>query len=97
MKIIALISRLLLGLTFLVYGLNGFFHFIPMALPSGVAGQFLTALVASRYLLAVAAVMVVAGVLLLINRYVPLALTLLGPVIVNILLLHQGMIYVGLP
>ena len=46
MKIIALISRLLLGLTFLVFGLNGFLHFIPMALPSGVAGQFLTALFA---------------------------------------------------
>jgi putative oxidoreductase len=88
MKIIALISRLLLGLTFLVFGLNGFLHFIPMALPSGVAGQFLTALFASRYFLAVAAVMVIAGVLLLINRYVPLALTLLGPVIVNILLFH---------
>src|SRR5262245_3829513 len=96
MKIIALISRLLLGLTFLVFGLNGFLHFIPMPLPSGVAGQFLGALFVSRYLVAVSSVQVVAGVLLLINRYLPLALTLLGPVIVNILLFHFLMAPSGL-
>jgi putative oxidoreductase len=67
-----------------------------MPLPSGVAGQFMGALFVSRYLVAVSSVQVVAGALLLINRYVPLALTLLGPVIVNILLFHVLMAPSGL-
>ena len=82
------ISRFLLGLIFLVFGLNGFLHFIPMPPPSGVAGQFLGAMFVSKYLLVVSGLQVISGALLLINRYVPLALTILGPIIVNILLFH---------
>src|SRR5258708_36800790 len=88
MKIITHISRFLLGLIFLVFGLNGFLHFIPMPPPSGVAGQFLGAMFVSKYLLVVSGLQVILGALLLINRYVPLALTILGPIIVNILLFH---------
>src|SRR5258708_15682346 len=88
MKIITHISRFLLGLIFLVFGLNGFLHFIPMPPPSGVAGQFLGAMFVSKYLLVVSGLQVISGALLLINRYVPLALTILGPIIVNILLFH---------
>src|SRR5467141_887364 len=88
MKILTNISRFLLGLIFLVFGLNGFLHFIPMPPPSGVAGQFLEAMFVSRYLLVVSGLQVISGALLLINRYVPLALTILGPIIVNILLFH---------
>jgi putative oxidoreductase len=88
MKTSILVARLLLGLIFLVFGLNGFLHFIPMPLPSGVAGQFMGALFVSRYLLVVASFQVLTAVLLLINRYVPLALALLAPIIVNILLFH---------
>ena len=88
MKILINISRFLLGFIFLVFGLNGFLHFIPMPPPSGVAGQFMGALFVSKYLLVVSALQVISGVLLLINRYVPLALTILGPIIVNILLFH---------
>jgi putative oxidoreductase len=89
MKIAALVARILLGLIFFVFGLNGFLHFIPMGtLPSGLAGQFLNALLQSHYVLFVSAFQLAGGVLLLVNRYVPLALTLLGPVIVNILLFH---------
>lgn len=90
MKIAALIARILLGLAFLVFGLNGFLNFLPPPknLPAGLAGQFIAALVQSRYFLVVAALQVVSGALFLVNRYVPLALTLLGPVIVNILLYH---------
>ena len=89
MKIAALIARILLGLVFLVFGLNGFLQFIPMGpLPSGVAGQFLTALFQSHYVLVVSALQLAGGVLLLVNRYVPLALVLLGPVILNIFLYH---------
>src|SRR5260221_8419057 len=88
MKIITHISRFLLGLIFLVFGLNGFLHFIPMPPPSGVAGQFLGAMFVSKYLLVVSGLQVISGALLLINRYVPLALTILGPIIVNVLLFH---------
>jgi len=91
MKTIYIIARLLLGLIFTVFGLNGFLHFIPMPPPTGVAGQYMGALFVSHYLVAVFALQLAGGVLLLINRFVPIALTLLGPVIVNILLFHITM------
>jgi len=90
MKIAVLIVRLLLGLVFLVFGLNAFLQFLKGTIPAGLAGQFLQALFQSHYALATGAVQAVGGALLLINRYVPLALTILGPVIVNILLYHVG-------
>jgi len=96
MKIAALIARLLLGLVFLVFGLNGFLHFMTGPLPSGPAGQFLSALVQSHYDLVVSAVQMAGGTLLLANRYVPLALVLLGPVIVNIFFYHLLMDRSGL-
>jgi putative oxidoreductase len=89
MKIVTLIARILLGLIFVVFGLNGFFHFLDMGpMPSGLAGQFIGALVQSHYFLVVAALQVAGGALLLVNRFVPLGLVLLGPVIVNIVLYH---------
>ena|SRR5438309_1661831 len=97
MKIIAIIARFLLGFIFLVFALNGFLHFIPASLPSGTAGQFVGALFVSHYLVVVFLLQLVAAVLLLINRYVPLALTLLAPIIVNILLFHLLMALNGLP
>jgi putative oxidoreductase len=96
MKILNHISRFLLGLIFLVFGLNGFLHFIPTPPPSGVAGQFLGSMFVTKYLLFVFAIQLIGGVLLLINRYVPLALTILGPIIVNILLFHSLMNPAGL-
>jgi putative oxidoreductase len=98
MKIVSLIARLLLGLLFLVFGLNGFLNFIPMGpIPVGLAGQFTAALFESHYMTVVFTVELTAGVLLLLNRYVPLALTLLAPVIVNIVLFHTFMAPSGLP
>jgi putative oxidoreductase len=97
MKIAVLVARILLGLLFTVFGLNGFLHFIPMQSPSGLAGQYMGALFLSHYLTVVFAVQIAAGLLLLVNRYVPLALVLLGPVIVNILLFHGLMAPEGLP
>ena len=89
MKIATLIARNLLGLLFLVFGLNGFLHFIPQPPPpAGLATQYLTVLFLSHYLVPVFALQVIGGALLLSNRFVPLALVLLGPVIVNILLYH---------
>ena len=98
MRIAALIARILLGIVFLVLGLNGFLHFIPMGpLPEGPAGQFMNALIASHYTVPVFLLQLVSAVLFLINRYVPLALTLIGPVIVNIFLFHVLMAPAGLP
>jgi putative oxidoreductase len=96
MKILTNISRFLLALIFTIFGLNGFLHFIPMPPPSGVAAQFMGAMFVSKYLLFVFAIQLIAGVLLFIKRYVPLALTLLAPVIVNILLFHSLMAPSGL-
>jgi putative oxidoreductase len=89
MKILTLIARLLLGLVFVVFGLNGFLNFLSMGpMPSGLAGQFIGALILSHYYWVVAALQLVGGLLLLVNRFVPLGLVLLGPVIVNIILYH---------
>jgi len=89
MKILVLIARLLLGLVSVVFGLNGFLNFLSMGpMPTGLAGQFMGALVLSHYYWVVAALQIIGGVLLLVNRFVPLALVLLGPVIVNIICYH---------
>jgi uncharacterized membrane protein YphA (DoxX/SURF4 family) len=89
MRIVVLIARLLLGLAFFVFGLNGFLQFLNMGpMPTGLAGQFMGALFQSHYFWVVAGLQVIGGALLLVNRFVPLALVLLGPVIVNILLYH---------
>jgi putative oxidoreductase len=97
MKTVTLVSRLLLGFIFLVFGLNGFLNFLPAPAPTGVAAQFLGALFTSHYLVVVFLVQLIPAILLLANRYVPLALTLLGPVIVNILCFHAFMAPAGLP
>ena len=89
MKILTLIARLLLGLIFVVFGLNGFLNFLNMGpMPTGLAGQFIGALALSHYYWVVAALQVAGGVLLLVGRFLPLALVLLVPVIVNIVLYH---------
>jgi putative oxidoreductase len=98
MKIVASIARLLLGLIFVVFGLNGFLNFISMGpMPTGLAGQFLGALAQSHYFQFVAAIQIIGGVLLLVNRFVPLAIVILGPVIVNILSYHVFLNPTGLP
>jgi putative oxidoreductase len=92
MKILTLIARVLLGLTFVVFGLNGFLNFIPQQpMPAGPALQFILALAATHYVHVIFAIQLIAGVLFLANRFVPLALTLIAPVIVNILLFHGFM------
>ena len=89
MKILVLIARVLLGLVSVVFGLNGFLNFLSLGpMPTGLAGQFMGALFVSHYYWVIAALQVVGGALLLVNRFVPLALVLLGPVIVNIILYY---------
>ena len=97
MKTVSAIAQYLAGLIFLVFGLNGFLHFIPLPPPSGVAGQFMGALYVSHYLTLIFGLQVVGGALLLSNRFVPLALAILAPVIVNILSFHALMAPSGLP
>lgn len=98
MKIVVAIARILLGLVFLVFGADKLFHFFPQQpLPGGPAGQFMSALFVTKYLAFVGLCEAVPGLLLLINRYVPLALTIVGPVIVNILLTGILMVHAGLP
>jgi putative oxidoreductase len=91
MKVVAIIARILLGLMFVVFGLNPFLKFLPMPPLEGVWGQFLGALVVSHFVWLVGAVQVISGVLFLIGRYVPLAIALSGPVLVNILAYHLTM------
>jgi putative oxidoreductase len=97
MKIAAMIARILLGLVFLVFGLNKLYPFMPQQpMPPGTAGQFMGALFTSHYIVAVGLFEAVGGLLLLINRFVPLGLCLLAPIIVNILLtggllVHQAL------
>jgi putative oxidoreductase len=97
MRTVSSIARYLAGVIFLVFGLNGFLHFIPLPPPDGVAGQFMGALFVSHYLTLIFGLQVIAAVLLLANRYVPLALAILAPVIVNILSFHALMAPSGLP
>jgi uncharacterized membrane protein YphA (DoxX/SURF4 family) len=95
MKIIAPIARILLGLVFVVFGFNAFFHFIPMPPPQGLAADFFKALFVSHYFYAVAVLQIAGGALCLAGRFVPLGLTLLGPVIVNIVLFHLFIEHTG--
>jgi putative oxidoreductase len=88
MKIAVIVARALMGLIFVVFGLNGFLQFLKAPLPTGLAGEFLTVLFQSHWVLFISAVQLAGGILLLVNRYVPLALALLGPVIMNIILYH---------
>ena len=97
MRTAAVIARYLAGVIFLVMGLNGFLNFIPFPPPAGVAGQFMGALYVSHYLWVIFAFQVIAGVFLLVNRYIPLAVAMLAPVIVNIITFHALMAPSGLP
>lgn len=97
MKIAVIIARILLGLDFVVFGSNAFLHFLPMPAIPGDAGTFLGVLFNSHYLIAIALLEVIGGALLLAGRFVPLGLTLLGPIIVNIFLFHLLLAPSGLP
>lgn len=92
MKIASLIARILLGLTFLLFGLNGILNFMPkQPLPESLAKNFTDVFLASHYVIFVGVVEVIAAVLFLVGRFIPLALVFIGPVIVNILIFHTTM------
>jgi uncharacterized membrane protein YphA (DoxX/SURF4 family) len=91
MKIAVLIARILLGLIFVFFGLNAFFNFLHAPLPTGLAGQFIGALFASHFYVVPFGFQILGGLLLLSGRFVPLALVILAPILVNILTYHLTM------
>lgn len=95
----ASVARVFLGLVFTVFGLNGFLGFLPQPPLPEAAGAFIGALAQTGYLFPlIKGVEVATGLMLLSNRFVPLALTLLAPITVNILLFHAVLAPgVGLP
>ena len=97
MKTTTMIARILLGLTFLIFGINGLVQFIEFPTPSGVARQFMSALVISHESVVIMGLQVVGGALLLSNRFVPLALFVLAPMMLNILFFHFFMDPGGIP
>ncbi len=98
MKIVVLIARLLLGLVFVVFGSNIFLHFIPTPpMPAGPLKDFNDVMAATHYIQMVGFFQVLSGVLLLINRYVPLALTILAAILINILTTHLLVMHGGFP
>jgi putative oxidoreductase len=98
MKVLTIIARIFLGLIFVFFGSNGLLHFLPMPpLPQGVTGEFLNSFFASGYVYVISAFQLIAGLLLLIGKFVPLGLTILGAIIVNIWAFHLLMAPEGLP
>ncbi len=98
MKILTIIARVLLGLIFVFFGSNGLLHFLPMPpLPQGVTGEYLHAFFASGYVYVISGFQFAGGLLLLIGRFVPLGLTILAAIIVNIWTFHLLMAPEGLP
>ncbi len=98
MKYAIIAARVILGLVFVVFGLNGFFHFIPNPEMNEPMGSFMGALVGTGYFMAVVKfVEVVAGVMILTGRFLPLGLILLAPVSVHIFFAHLFLDQGGLP
>ena len=89
MKVVVTIVRVLLGLVFFVFGLNGFLHFMPNPPPTPAAGEFFGALIKTGYMFTlIFGPQVLGGALLLLNIAVPFALVILAPVVVNIIGFH---------
>jgi putative oxidoreductase len=89
MKILVLVVRILLGFVFAFFGSNLIFHFLPTpTMPPGPMKDFNTVLFTTHYIVVVGVFQLLPGLLLLINRFVPLALAMLAPMLVNILTTH---------
>jgi putative oxidoreductase len=90
-KVLALICQVLLGLMFIVFGLNGFLHFMPMGPtppPDSPIGKFFSVMMGSGWMAIVSGLQVLGGLLVIAGVTAPLGLVLLGPIIFNALLFH---------
>jgi putative oxidoreductase len=97
MKIVVLIARILLGLIFVVFGSNIFLQFFPTPpMPAGPIKDFSTVMMATHYMQVVGFFQVLGGLLLFIPRFVPLGLTILAAILVNILATHLLVMHGGL-
>jgi len=98
MKILTIIVRVLLGLAFCIFGANAFLRFLPMPEPPpNLAGDYIKVFFASGYVYFIGGFQLLGGLLLLIGKFVPLALTILAGVIVNIIIFHALMAPEGFP
>ncbi len=98
MKVVVTIARILLGLVFALFGANLLFPFLPTPpLPPGPTRDFTTVLATTHYAQVVGFFQLVPGLLLLVNRYVPLALTVLAAQLVNILATHALVMHGNFP
>jgi putative oxidoreductase len=98
MKMATAILQRVLGFIFLAFGLNGFVQFIPQMPMPNMALEFFVGLAATHYMLPLLFMtQAISGALLLVGLFVPLALTLLAPVVLNILLFHVFLAPAGLP
>ena len=96
MKIAVIIARILLGLVFVVFGLNVFHPFIPGPLPPGDAGVMMGLMFKHGWFTFFGVLYILAGLLILIGRFVPIGLVILGPILVNIVLFHVSFHVPGL-
>jgi putative oxidoreductase len=96
MKIAVMIARILLGLAFLVFGLNNLHPFMPMQMPPGDAGTLSAIMFMHHWITFHGVLYVIAGILLIVGRYVPVGLVILGPILVNILLFHLTLLPAGI-
>jgi putative oxidoreductase len=92
---VIVVARILLGLVFFVFGLIGILNLVKAPLPPGDAGLFVGVLMGHGYMKFVSLLQVIGGLLLLVGRYVPLGLVILGPILVNILLYHFLLFWEG--
>ena len=97
-RIAALVIRYLMGLIFFVFGLNGFLNFLPQPELTAEGQTFMGGLFAAGYFFPLLkGIEVIAGALLLSGFYVPLAIALLGPITLNIFLMHVAIEPAGIP
>lgn len=95
MKVVAIICQVLLGLMFIVFGLNGFLHFIPsgpMPPATSIPGMFMTSMTDSGWMKIVSGLQVLGGLLVIVGVTAPIGLVILGPIIFNALLFHLLMV-----
>jgi putative oxidoreductase len=97
MKTVSHILRVVLGLIYVIFGINFYLHFIPMEMPTeGPIASFMGGLSSAPYMWHLIKVTeIVGGLLLILGSYVPFALTILFPVTLNIFMFHISMTPIG--